>query len=548
MITVLGGSASRPAEAATFVHMADRTGQKLSVGVVLDEGGTCAWHREALAGIGATPGVHCLAVVQLSSSQGRLGFWGRMLRKVMARRSAGASMLRPIPEDEAGQGTLSSRYHWPEGLDAPDVLVHLGNAIPPSSLLARPQKGFWHLGTSPPDGSAWLPPAHRAMLEGEEFTRIMLSRHVPGSQQWEVVREAVLPTRKAMAHVDDLLRTMSAWLGQELMALMQGSARQASYTVGPSHPVRRPGPAMVMRACSMSKPTEKAYSAVQRNIGILYHPIHALLDPSPNTNVRWMPSPAEGGGRSAPFGYRSADGTLHVLYAKHGRSSGEHGIARIRPKRDNVLKRSRLLFAGEALGYPYTFIHEGQVLTVVEERGSSHVRLFRMNENAQRLEPTAVLLDHALCSPTLFQHDGNWWLMGTMPPFEDEALYLFMARSITGPFVQHPLSPALFNASGARPAGTPFMHEGSLYRPALELGAHGMERIAIKRILRLDAEGFEEETVKLVSPIQGSTWSHGIRTLCSVGDVTLVDGRRALPGMVRIKEGGKEERKERRKR
>lgn len=529
--------------------MADRPSKALSVGILLDEGSTCLWHKEAAAVICATPGVTCAALVRHSSgTEGRVGFWGRLLRRVMARRTANARMLEPIADDDVGHVTVSSSHGWPEGLAPPDVMIHLGNAIAPSGLLALPRQGFWHLGTSPPDGGTWLPPAHRAMLEGEDITRVMLSRHDRDKQHWEVLREGVLSTRKAMGDTDELLRTMSAWLGQELLALVRGTTQQVLGTATPSHPMRPPGPSMVLRAWSMAAPSAREDRAVQRNIGILYHPIQALLDASPNTNVRWMPSPAEGGGRSAPFGYRTADGTLHVLYAKQGRSAEEHGIARIRPKRDNVLKRSRQLLAGEALGYPYTFVHEGQVHTVVEERGSSQVRLFRMNEDAQRLEPIAVLLDHSLYSPTLFQHAGKWWLMGTMPPFEDEALYLYTAMSVTGPYVQHPQAPALFDARGTRPAGTPFLHEGSLYRPALELGTDGMERIAIKRIVRLDSEGFQEETVKLVAPIQGSTWSYGIRTLCSVGDVTLVDGRRAVPGMGWNKDGGKEGRKERRKR
>ena len=90
----------------------------------------------------------------------------------------------------------------------------------------------------------------------------------------------------------------------------------------------------------------------------------------------------------------------------------------------------------------------------------------------------------------------------------------------------HALNPVKMDVRSARPAGTPFIHKGVLYRPAQDCSNAYGGRIAINRVNRLTATEFDEETVKFIEPFIDGPFPDGIHTLSAVGDITLVDGKR----------------------
>lgn len=282
--------------------------------------------------------------------------------------------------------------------------------------------------------------------------------------------------------------------------------------------------------CNSDRLREKRLRKSHRdewNIGVLYQPLASLLDAKPSLNVRWLPAPSPGQQRRAPFGYM-ADGQLNVLYGKNDSATGKGDISRLRPKRDNVLKRSRTMLNKEGLlAHPFVLEHEGHSY-VIPENSEGRVDLFRVNENNEALVLVRTLLAEPLCSPTVFQHEGRWWLFGTKPPLEDVALYAYHATSLEGSWTAHPLNPLKTDVRSARPAGTPFVHQGQLYRPALDNSHTPGWRVALMRVLELSPTDFREELVRTIGPLKGSAWSHGTSTLSAVGDLTLVDGKRPI--------------------
>jgi hypothetical protein len=78
----------------------------------------------------------------------------------------------------------------------------------------------------------------------------------------------------------------------------------------------------------------------------------------------------------------------------------------------------------------------------------------------------------------------------------------------------------------SRPAGTPFVHEGSLYRPAQDCSRTYGGRIALNRIVTLTSEDFLEEPVALIEPVRSSRYPDGVHTVSAFGEHTLVDGKR----------------------
>jgi hypothetical protein len=66
-------------------------------------------------------------------------------------------------------------------------------------------------------------------------------------------------------------------------------------------------------------------------------------------------------------------------------------------------------------------------------------------------------------SPTLARYKDMWWMFTSTPG--NDTLRLFYARDLKGAWTEHPLSPIVKkDLRTARPAGRPFVIDGTLYR------------------------------------------------------------------------------------
>jgi hypothetical protein len=78
----------------------------------------------------------------------------------------------------------------------------------------------------------------------------------------------------------------------------------------------------------------------------------------------------------------------------------------------------------------------------------------------------------------------------------------------------------------ARPAGTPFWHQGALYRPAQDCRRTYGGAVVIHRVVRLTPEEFAEAPVARLDPNPAWPWHDGVHTLSAAGDFTLLDAKR----------------------
>ncbi len=267
--------------------------------------------------------------------------------------------------------------------------------------------------------------------------------------------------------------------------------------------------------------------AVEWNIGILHQPIQALLDPERSTNVRWLPAPSEGNQRVEPFGYTAKDGQLNVLYRKKQAHGTFDGIARLRPRSESVLKRSRtMLTTSASLHYPFVIERPDGVYAVISYPHQDRTELFRVAETNDGMDHIKTMMDKALSSPTLTFFEGQWWLFGTDPAAPDSVLLAYHANSFDGPYKPHACNPLKLGSEGTRPAGTFFMHEGTLWRPSQDLSEPDISAVVLNKVIRLTTAFFEEEPGRRITGFAGTTYAKGVRTLSAMGDITLIDGLR----------------------
>lgn len=263
------------------------------------------------------------------------------------------------------------------------------------------------------------------------------------------------------------------------------------------------------------------------NIGILHQPIRTLLDPEHSMNVRWLPAPSEGNQRIEPFGYTALDGQLNVLYRKQQRQSATDSIARLRPRSESVLKRSRtMLSTSVPLHYPFVIERSDGAYALISYPHQGRTELFRVADTNDGLDHVKTLLNKALSSPTLTEFEGRWWLFGTDPDAPDTVLLAYYSDQFDGPFTPHSGQPLKLGAQGTRPAGTFFMDGGTLWRPAQDGAEPDISAVVLNRIIRLGPDVFEEEPGRRITGFPGTTYAKGIRTISAMGDITLIDGLR----------------------
>ncbi len=161
------------------------------------------------------------------------------------------------------------------------------------------------------------------------------------------------------------------------------------------------------------------------------------------------------------------DGTLWHLFFEvlnHDSQLGEIGLA-TSPDSHTWTYRHIVLREPFHLSYPYVFAHDAVIYMIPETLGAGAVRLYRADPFPDRWTAVMDLIPRVLADPSPFFHDGRWWLFACPHPHKHDALSLFHADALTGPWVEHSASPLITgDRSRSRPAGRVLTVDGRLYR------------------------------------------------------------------------------------
>ena len=114
--------------------------------------------------------------------------------------------------------------------------------------------------------------------------------------------------------------------------------------------------------------------------------------------------------------------------------------------------------------HPCVFRWQNDYYMVPEAHTQASVRLYRATAFPDQWEFERELIkgDQFNC-PTLARYKDMWWMFTGTPG--NDGLRLFYARDLKGAWTEHPLSPIIKkDLRTARPAGRPFVIDGTLYR------------------------------------------------------------------------------------
>lgn len=272
----------------------------------------------------------------------------------------------------------------------------------------------------------------------------------------------------------------------------------------------------------------KLFRPAEWNIGIVHAPIHAFLELGFEPEIHWLPAPTSGKFVADPFGLQ-VDGRLYLLYEEFDFETNRGSIASIMLENDRfVSKPEVVLNPSFHVSYPYLVHHEGSLYFIPEAAAIREVAIYKADNETGRWSKFKTLLsDIAAVDTTIFQHNDRWWMMFTDKDLgSNRALCIYHAPGLFGPWTAHTRNPVKDDNTSSRPAGKPFVHDGTLYRPAQDCSRTYGGAVVINRLDRLTPDEFRETTVASVQPDRSGPYPDGIHTLSAAGDITILDGKR----------------------
>jgi hypothetical protein len=425
--------------------------------------------------------------------------------------------------------------------DQADLVVDLSTGTVDPGALARPRLGYW----------TFLYGAERERIEPglQEFVAggraayaclVRLNRPDHATVLKEGAVKAVSHSIKATRQ--RLLEATVDWPGQLLKETLRQTAPEgiptarlpegmATLQVRQRGAISRLLLRILLPAAWIRNILMRAVQEVTREhwtVGVIAAPIQQVCQFFDPAAIRWLEAPLDGF-LADPFGQLRADGTVVILAEALSWQDSVGRIVAFESQADGRQTQPRDVFAFNShASYPHLIEHEGATYCIPETLAQRRVQLFRADPFPNRWVLDTVLLENfAGADATVRYYDGRWWLFVGNHDDQDEAkLFVFHAVDLRGPWLPHAANPVKCDLRSARPAGPLFMMEGALYRPAQDCSVTYGGAVTINRIERLTSEEFVERAVGRLAPAANGPYPHGLHTLSSAGNVTLIDGKR----------------------
>jgi hypothetical protein len=117
------------------------------------------------------------------------------------------------------------------------------------------------------------------------------------------------------------------------------------------------------------------------------------------------------------------------------------------------------------VSYPHVFTTDGRHYMTPETLGADAVRLYVADSFPTKWRYVKDLIPGTYADPTVFEHDGRWWLFCSGSPFGHDMLNLFSAPRLEGDWEEHAIRPLIQkDKSLARPAGRVAIWQGKPVR------------------------------------------------------------------------------------
>ena len=220
-------------------------------------------------------------------------------------------------------------------------------------------------------------------------------------------------------------------------------------------------------------------------------------------------------------------GVAHVFCEEFPYATRKGVISVFAVGQDGVIGSPRVVLERPYhLSYPMVFERDGAIFMIPETSANRTIELYRATCFPDEWTLDAVLVNEVSAADgTLVERGGRLWLLASIA--EDDAstwdaLGLFFASRLKGPWTAHPSNPVLIDAGSARPGGLTFARGDELFRPAQDCTRGYGSALALCRVEKLDPEIFAQTCVARLAPLP--QWgAEGTHTLNFANGLEVID-------------------------
>ena len=417
-----------------------------------------------------------------------------------------------------------------------DFIIRFAFGIIRGEILRTPRHGVWSFQHDDEEKYRGTPPGFWEIYNDDDVTGSILQRLTDRLDAGVVLKKGFLKTihYSYPRNRDSISYESARWPAQVCVDIRNGSTTYLNDAPSRTNAQTMRSPSNAQFIIFSLKVLRNAAIRIGRflvrhemwNIGIVASPITAFLNPEVKPQIHWVSRTSSSAFLADPFGIFKDD-KLTILCENFDYGTSKGTISSVESaEATRPLIRPAIVLSVH-MSYPYLIVFEGEIYCIPETANAREVALFKAVEFPNRWVRVALLIsDFAGVDCTVIRRDGLWWLFCVNRDRGDHALYVWHAKDLVGPWKPHSSNPVKIDIRSARPAGTPFIHEGYLIRPAQDCSRAYGGSIVLNRVIRLTTTEFREEPIARVQADLEGSYPDGLHTLSAVGDFTLIDGKR----------------------
>ncbi len=410
----------------------------------------------------------------------------------------------------------------------PDVILRFAYNILRGEILTAAKYGVWSFHHADPGHIRGGPAAFWEIHKKHPVTGAILQRLTEKLDAGIVLRSGFFQTipHSYKANLQQLLWGTTSWMKQALIDVYHGHspAESGLPLVSSAKVFTFPTNSQMLRAkwiawkAKLKFHHRELFRPEQWNIGIIRQSPDKLFSEGMGS-LDWLPDPPAGEYYADPFGWKE-NGELKIVF-EHYFYAKPKGVIAIADVKGNV---QTLLAKNDHLSYPFVLETNNKRFLVPECNESGKVFTF----NVDSTEEKKLLGEIAAIDPTLLFFNGRWWLFCTLEgDYNNTELHIYHAQNFEGPWQPHANNPVKCDIRSSRPAGTPFLLNGKLCRPAQDCSSTYGAAVVINEIVTLSETDFFERPVKRLGPHPQWKFGKGLHTFSVVdGDTVLIDAKR----------------------
>ncbi|MBN9654999.1 hypothetical protein J0K78_12035 [Halobacillus sp. GSS1] len=383
-------------------------------------------------------------------------------------------------------------------------------------------------------------PFFHALWKESPYTEVFFDRLLPNGKVQNLMKGS-LPTilYSAKKHKTQLEQAILEWPAQMCRKINKGipnTSASHEWVIEKNTPL----PAMKRIKYSLRIGKHQAKRWYKRlfgyeywNIGVVNQPLHAFLKEDP-VEIKWLFSD-KNLYYADPFAYE-ADGELRLIFEEvdHRVVKGFISELHLTNEGEDMGKyslRKGTMNLPTHMSYPYILEDGNNYFCIPETSESKKVTIHQWKDETKGWgEVKTILKGIAAVDSTIIHWNGRWWLFCTRASSfqtENYELHIFYSDHLLGEWKEHAANPVKYDIRSARPAGTPFVLNDVLYRPAQDCSATYGGSIVLNRVEKLSPDEFKEEPVSQLHQSPESLYPDGLHTMSYAREnISLVDGKR----------------------